>query len=229
MTSIRSHLLLALFAFIAFVATSSGQEKPEKPKKTGASFTAIALSTLPYEHLYYRNGREFIEIEWRNGRKTRPYSLSKAKALEVYIDHNDPKKPYLLVGQAALVPGTQKMLYFFGERGKQREGQLPLSSYGIDDSESAFPDGSFRFINFIRVPLEIEFTKKRFLVKPGKPTVKKLNLSKAGAFTPFVVSDTEGKVLGGTRLFSHATSRKMVLIFPPKKGKKRLDIRYFSD
>ena len=229
MTSIRSHLLLALFAFIAFVATSSAQEKPEKPKKTGASFTAIALSSLPYEHLYYRNGREFIEIEWRNGRRSKPFSLSRAKALEVYIDHNEPKNPYLLVGKAAWVPGTQKMLYFFGERGKQREGQLPLGLYGIDDSETTFPESSFRFINFIRVPLLIDFNKKRFLVKPGKPTVKKLNLTKDGAFIPFVVSDSEGQVLGGTRLFGHALNRKMVLIFPPKKGKKRLDIRCFSD
>lgn len=229
MTSIRSHLLLALFACIAFVATSSGQEKPKKQKNTGPFFTAIALSSLSYEHLYYRNGREFIEIELRNGRKSKPYSLSKAKALEVYIDHNDPENPYLLVGKAALVPGTQKMLYFFGERGRQREGQLPLRLFGLDDSETAFPEGSFRFINFIRMPLEIEFNQKRFLVKPGKPTVKKLNLPKDGAFTPFVVRDTEGKVLGGTRLFGHARSRKMVLIFPPKQGKKRLDIRYFSD
>ena len=226
MTSIRSHLLLTLIAFIAFVGTSSGQEKP---KKTGPAFTAIALSSLPYEHLYYKNGKEFIEIEWRNGRKSTPYSLSKAKAFEVYIEHDDPENPYLLVGKAPLVPRTQKMLYFFRERGKKREGQLPLSLYGLDDSQSAFPDSSFRFINFIRVPLEIEFNKKRFVVKPGKPTVKKLNLSKAGAFTPFVVRDSKGKVLGGTRLFSHATNRKMVLIFPPKKGSKRLDIRYISD
>lgn len=226
MTSIRSHLLLVLFAFILFIGTSSAQEKP---KKTGPAFTAIALSSLPYEHLYYRNGKKFIEIEWRNGRKSKPYSLSKAKAFEVYIEHDDPETPYLLVGKASLVPGTQKLLYFFRERGRKKEGQLPLSLYGIDDSQSAFPDSSFRFINFIRVPLEIEFNKKRFLVKPGKPTVKKLNLSKAGGFTPFVVRDTKGKVLGGTRLFSHASNRKTVLIFPPKKGKKRLDIRYFSD
>ena len=226
MTSLRSHLLLALIAFIALVGTSSGQQKP---KKAGPAFTAIALSILPYEHLYYRNGKEFIEIEWRNGRKTRPYSLSKAKAFEVYIKHSDPENPYLLVGKASLVPNTQKMLYFFGKSGSKKVGDLPLRLFGIDDSETAFPDSSFRFINFIKVPLEIEFNKKRFLVKPGKPTVKKLHLSKAGAFTPFVVRDSKGKVLGGTRLFSHATNRKMVLISPPKKGSKRLDIRYISD
>jgi hypothetical protein len=66
-------------------------------------------------------------------------------------------------------------------------------------------------------------------MKPGASMVRKLNLTEAGSFTPFLVKDGEGKVLGGTRLFSHAASRKMVLIFPPKKGQKRLDIRYFSD
>ena len=51
----------------------------------------------------------------------------------------------------------------------------------------------------------------------------------AGGFTSFIVKDIEERALGGTRLFSHAASREMVLIFPPKKGQKRLDIRYFSD
>jgi hypothetical protein len=51
----------------------------------------------------------------------------------------------------------------------------------------------------------------------------------AGGFTSFIVKDMEERTLGGTRLFSHATSREMVLVFPPKKGQKRLDIRYFSD
>jgi hypothetical protein len=54
-------------------------------------------------------------------------------------------------------------------------------------------------------------------------------LTEAGGFTPFIVKGIEERTLGGTRLFSHAASREMVLIFPPKKGKIRLDIRCFSD
>ena len=203
-------------------------EQEEEPK--GIVFTAISLSNLPYESIYYRNGEDFIKIEWRNGSRSKPYSLSKAKLLEVFIDHDDPENPYRLVGRAALVAGTQTMLYFFGENGSKKEGALPVSLYGIDDSESAFPESSYRFINFVKVPLVVYFDKKkRFLIKPGKPVVHKLNLSKGGEFTPFVLRDTKGKVLGGTRLFSHATNREMVLIFPPKKGSKRMDIRFFSD
>jgi len=54
-------------------------------------------------------------------------------------------------------------------------------------------------------------------------------LTEAGGFNPFIVKDIEERTLGGTRLFSNAASREMVLIFSPKKGQKRLDIRYFSD
>jgi len=203
-------------------------EQEKEPK--GIVFTAISLSNLPYENIYYRNGEDFIKIEWRNGRRSKPYSLSKAKLLEVFIDHDDPEKPYLLIGRAALVAGTQTMLYFFGENGSKKEGALPVTLYGIDDSQTIFPDSSYRFINFVKVPLVVDFDKKkRFLIKPGKPIVHKLKLSKGGEFTPFLLRNTKGKVLGGTRLFSHATNREMVLIFPPKKGSKRMDIRFFSD
>lgn len=217
------------WASVSFAQEADPEVAQEEDKEMRVSFTAIALTQIPYEKVYYRNGEDFIEIKWRNGMRTFPYPLSKAKAFEVFIEHNDPENPYKLVGKAPLVAGTNKMLYFFAENGAEQEGKLPIRLYGIDDSESAFPESSYRFINFIGMPLVIDFNKKRFLVKPNKPTVKKVNLSKLGAFTPFVVRDTKGKILGGTRLFSHATNREMVLIFRPKKGSKRLDIRYFSD
>ena len=232
----RTLACLLILVSISLIGLSNAQEQKKQQGEQqgeevkGTSFTAISLSSLPYENIYYRKGKEFIKIEWRNGRRSIAYALDEAKPFEVFTDHEDPKNPYLLIGKASLVSGTRKMLYFFRENGSAKEGALPLSLYGIDDSETIFPDSSYRFINFVNVPLVVDFDqKKRFLIKPGKPIVHKLNLSKAGAFTPFVLRDTKGKVLGGTRLFSHATNREMVLIFPPKKGKKRMDIRFFSD
>jgi hypothetical protein len=212
---------------LCYAQEGPGGDQP-KPYK-GKAFTAIALSEIPYENLYYRNGTKFIEIIWKKGRRSDPYPLSEATSLELFIDHDDPKKPYLLVGKASLVPGTKKMLYFVGQNSSDKEGQLPLKLYGIDDSLTAFPDSSYRFINFAPVPLVVDFNKKRFAVKPGQPKVQKVSLSEAGEFTPFVVRTSKGKVLGGTRLFSHASNREMVLIFPPKKDSKRMDIRFFSD
>ena len=234
MTSIRPRLLLALFASMIFASTSSAQEEEEQKEVMGPAFTAIALGRLPYEKIYYRKGEELISIELFRNSRSDPYSLDRSSEyLELYTDHQDTEQDaeneYKLIGKAPLVQGTKKMLYFLRSQSVGKEGALAVALFGIDDSQEKFPKSSYRFINFVNAPLVIDFNRKRFLVKPGKPTVKKLNLSKAGAFTPFVVRSSKGKILSGTRLFSDAGSREMVLIFPPKKDSKRMDIRFFSD
>ncbi len=229
LTHIWRPWLLAVITFLGFISTSAAQEPQNNAPPKGDTFTVIALSAIPYETIYYRKGEEFIPIELRNGMRSTPYGLAQTEFLELFIEHNDEENPYKLVGKAPLVKGTDKMLFFIGTRNATDEEVLPLALYGLDDSRSAFPNGSFRFINFISTPLVIDFHKKRFLVKPGTPVLQQLKLTQGGSFTPFVVRDTKGKILGGTRLFSHATNREMVLIFPPKKGSKRMDIRFFSD
>ena len=226
MTLYRLNTLLALFAAVFIAGTSSAKE----PNKRGRiTFTAISLSSLPYETLYYRNGKEFTPLELRKGKRSKPYALSSAEFIELYTDHEDPEQRYRLIGKAPLIPESSEILYFLKPIGSKKEGRLPVRLFGLDDSETTFPNSSFRFINFINAPLLIEFDNERFGMKPGQSKISKLDLPAAGEFTSFVVRDIEEKILGGTRLFSHAASREMVLIFPPKEGKKRLDIRYFSD
>ncbi|MGB2012037.1 MAG: hypothetical protein ACPHYF_10960, partial [Akkermansiaceae bacterium] len=217
-------------ACLGFICSAHAQEPPNNAAPKGNTFTVIALSAIPYENIYYRKGEEYVAIELRKGMRSQAYALGQGSAtMDIFTDHDDEENPYKLVGRAPLVSGTSKMLFFIGMSNSTDQKALPLVLYGLDDSRTAFPNGSFRFINFISAPLVIDFHKKRFLVKPGKPVLQKLNLSQAGSFTPFVVRDSKGKILGGTRLFSHATNREMVLVFPPKKGAKRLDIRYFPD
>lgn len=222
----RPNTLLALLAAVFIAGTSSAAE----PNKRGPiTFTVISLSSLPYETLYYRNGKKFIPIEPRKSKRSKPYALSSAEFIELYTDHEDPEQRYRLIGKAPLITESREMLYFLKEVGSQKKGRLPVRLFGLDDSDLTFPDSSFRFINFINAPLLIEFDNERFGMKAGESKISKLDLPAAGEFTSFIVKDIEERTLGGTRLFSHAASREMVLIFPPKKGKKRLDIRYFSD
>ena len=226
MAVFRLNILLALVAAVFLAGISSAKEPNIRGRVT---FTVIPLSSLPYEKLYYRNGAELIQLEVRKGRRSEPYALNADDFFELYTDHTDPEERYRLICRAPFVAGTRKMLYFLRKTGSSRPGALPVALFGVDDSELTFPDSSFRFINFINAPLGIEFNKKRFGIKPGQSTVRKLELPEEGSFNPFIVKDMNGKILGGTRLFSHASNREMVLIFPPQQGKKRLDIRYFSD
>ena len=226
MTLYKFNTSLALLAAFFLIGTLSAEE----PNKGGrVTFTAISLSSLPYENLYYRNGKDFTQIELRKSKRSKPYALSSAEFIELYTDNEDPEQRYRLIGKAPLITGSIEMLYFLKEVGSKDTGGLPVALFGLDDSESTFPDSSFRFINFINAPLLIEFDDERFGMRAGQSKISKLDLPAGGEFTSFIVRDIEERILGGTRLFSHATSREMVLIFPAKKGKKRLDIRYFSD
>ena len=219
-------VLCVLLPLLVFVSSSSAEDQN---KTVSVTFSVIPLSSMPYAKMYYRDGEEVKKLEMRKGRRSAPHKLSPSEFLELYTDHPDPEQQYRLIGKAPVIAGTNKILFFFWENEARKPKALPIRLYGIDDSTSTFPDGSFRFVNFINAPLVIEFNKKRFGLEARQSVVRKLNLPEEGEFTPFVVKDREGYLLGGTRLFSHASSRELVLIFPPKKGKKRLDIRYFSD
>lgn len=187
-------------------------------------FTLVALSSLPYEKIYYKKGEKMEEIQLRNSRRSDSYVFRGEGPLQLFIDDSEQK--FKLVGQAKPVVGANQVLYFLRA---SLQAKLPISIFGIDDSRSQFSAGSYRFINFINQNLTIEFDKKKFNLRPRASQVQRVNLSKEGSFTPFIVRDAQGKLLGGTRLFSHASNREMVVILPPKEGKRRLDIRYFSD
>ena len=208
------------------VASAQSQSSAASDKRT---FSLIALSELPYKNLYYRSSKGFVPIELRKRRRSDAYPLSAVEFLELYTDHSDPEQQYRLIGQGKLVKQSKRMLFFLKNIGGQHRGRLPVLVLGLDDSHNTFPNSSFRFINFISKPLVIEFNRERFQMQPGESKISKLDLPAGGDFTPFVVKDTEGKRLAGTRLFSHAKGREMVLLFPPKEGKKRLNIEFFSD
>ena len=191
------------------------------------SLSFITLNEITVSPLYIKTGKKMEPLLLRNNRKSLPHKVSGLSALQLFTDNPSREKdapPYFLLGEAKLVSGTSTMLYFLRETPEKK-----IQAFGIDDSRSKFPKSSYRFINFINAPIVVEFNKKKIGLKPRQDKVMKLNLSEKGEFTPFIVYDKDGELLGGSRLFSHANNREMVLFFPPKKGKKRLDLRFFSD
>lgn len=193
------------------------------------TFSVITLSDLPYENLYFRSGKDAVKIDIRNSRRSKPQLVKAAEFFQVYTDSDIPEERYKLVGKGKFPLGASKALFFLRKSTSSEKTDLPIELFGIDDSTAKFPKGSFRFANFMEAQLNIYIGKEAFRIRPKEFKVQKISLSKDGEFTPFLVKDLNGDTLGGTRLFSHASNREMVLVFPPAKGKKRLDIRYFSD
>lgn len=215
--------LLALFFVSPMAVAEQGIED------RGGTFTMIAPSGLPYQKLYYRAGKEYIPIQLRERRRSEPYPISSAEFIELYTDHSNPEVPYRLIGKGKLVPKSNEILFFLINVGSAKNGRLPVLVLGLDDSKTAFPDSSFRFINFINTPLLVEFDHQEFHMKPGQSKISKLDLPAEGDFTPFTVKNLEGKRMAGTRLFSHAQGRELVLMFSPEEGRRRINIQYYSD
>lgn len=235
-------ILCVLWFPVASLAQDVGKEDDERveaiikkePERPKVSFTTIALTDLPFENLYYRDGNKAKLIAVTSNRRSTPLPLPKSETpfFELYTDPVDPEAEdaqYQMVGRAPLITGTKSMLFFLRENASTKVDALPIEIFGVDDSRTKFKESTFRFFNFMSSPLLVEFDRNKFVVTPKSSIIKRLNLSKEGAFTPFILRNMKGETVGGTRLFSHASNREMVLIFPPKKGRKRLDIRYFSD
>ena len=221
--------LLQVFLCVAFLFHLTLANGQQQAPHSGGKFTLIDISELPYRTLYYRNGAEYIRVELEEGGRSIAYSIAATEFLELYTDHTDPEEKFLLIGKAPLVAGSSEMLYFLKHMGSENQRGLPVALLGLDDSRAMFPNSSFRFINFINEPLLIEFDKERFGMQPGQSKISKLDLPAEGAFTPFMIRNTDNKRLGGTQLFSSSDSREMVLIFPSKPGSRRLDIRFYTD
>ena len=220
---------IAVFTILSSFLFAERTSAQVKKKTAGVSFSAIALSNIPEESLYVRDGKKFLPLEVGKSKRSIPYKFIHAKSFEIYTENDDPEIPYKLVGEAPFKAGAKVMLYFLRQADPKDTDTLPITVFGVDDSSSKFPKSSFRFINFTKIPLVVEFNKKKVLMQPHDTEIAKLTMNKAGAWMPFIVKNRQGKIFGGTRLFSHSENREMVLIFPPKKGSKRLDIRFFSD
>lgn len=219
----------AIFTILSSFLLTEITVAQAKKKTTEVSFSTIALSNLPEENLYVRDGKKFLPLEIGKSKRSKPYKFIHAKSFEIYTENDDPEIPYKLMGKAPFKAGAKVMLYFLRLNDPKDLDALAITVFGVDDSRTKFPKSSFRFINFTNIPLVVEFNKKKTLMAPNSNNIAKLTMTKAGAWTPFIVKNRQGKIFGGTRLFSHSENREMVLIFPPKKGSKRLDIRFFSD
>ena len=192
-------------------------------------FSCVVWKDLPYPELLYRQGKEFLPLELPPRQRSQMYLHKDQEAFELYIakDLPDGKPGHELVGKAVLRPGTGRMLFMIQEAADKTG--LPLTVYGLDDSLSEFPMGSFRFLNFTKIPLEVEIAGVTDNLPPQRNKVITPEIPKLGGFLPFVIRDVKGNIGFQTRLFGQPRGRKMVIIVPPKKESENLSVLFLPE
>jgi hypothetical protein len=192
-------------------------------------FSCVIWKDLPYPELLYRQGEEFLPLELLPRQRSQMYPLKGQEALELYVvsDKPDGKPGHELVGKAALRPGTGRMLFMIQE--SAHKAGLPLAVYGLDDSLKEFPMGSFRFLNFTKIPLQVEIAGVTDTLPPQRDKVVTPDIPKLGGFLPFFIRDAKGNIGFQTRLFGQPRGRKMVIIVPPKNENENLAVLFLPE
>lgn len=201
------------------------QAQSPKGQVSGGEFSLVAWATLPYEQLYYRNGRTMSELKIKPGRRSKSYPLSGGELRIFTMEKNsEGEDKYKLVGRASMLEGAKKVLFVVVAN--KRASGLPLAMFGINDSLDVFPVGSFRFMNFTSAPMEAHFNGETFRLKPGKTRVVASKKKSGGGLLPFYIRTMDGVMLYETRLLGQPSGREIVFITPPTNDSGRVNVKF---
>lgn len=211
-----------LWTIFPALAGAQASDAPSSMK-----FSCVVWKDLPYPGIFYRQKDKFLPLTLTARQRSETYPLEGQEALELYIvakDRPNGQPGHELVGKAALPQGSKQLLFMIQEA--PDGAKLPLRIFGMDDSLDAFPAGSFRFLNFTNLPLEVDFGGSSHKLPPEAVKVARPAIPELGGFLPFVVRDVAGNIGFQTRLFGQPRGRKMVMIVPPAKQAEKLSVLF---
>jgi len=222
---IRNRVRFLLAACALLLATYPAPLHAQASGKPIGEFCCVVLDPLPMTAVFYRDGKNYLPLEFSPGSRSQRYPLKEAGPLELYEKAvgKDGELIYKLVGKAPLVAGARRMLFLVDH--VANPSGLPLRLYGVNDALDVFPPGTIRFFNFSTAALQVKFGEQVSKLPAGEISVVKSNVSENGGFIPFLIGDPKGEVVFETRLFSQPTGRDMVFIGAPAQPGGRVPVK----
>ena len=218
--------MIVLTAATSTLRAEDGAAQPP----AAIEFACAAWQELPYEKLFYREGKKFHPLELVPGNYSKLHPLKGAYTLELLIRKEGKEEKdepfYELVGLAPLVKGTDRMLFLI-DASVDFHG-LPLQLHGLDDSLDTFPSGAVRFINFTPNPLQVAFGEVTEVLPPGAVRIVKSQVPEEGGLVPFYLKNPEDETVYENRLFGQPAERQTVAIHPPSGEGTRLSLKFLS-
>lgn len=204
--------ILFIWGFLMFVIFPALSRAQTVTEKSGVEFSCLVWDPLPMPEIFYLDGNDYMPLAFSLGNRSQPYPLKQATAFELYVKDagEEGGTSYKLVGKAPLAAGSRQMLLVIIPA--MGTGALPLRLMAVDDSMEAFPPGSFKFLNFSKDALQVKFGGRITGMPPGEIRIVKANIPEKGGFMPFMIGDSQGKIVFETRLFGQPAGREMVFI-----------------
>lgn len=203
-----------------------GQDANSKPKPQNIKFSCVVWKNLSLNELYYQQGKEYLPLEPKRGFRSKLYPLKGETALKLFKKeiNSEGENVYELVGGANIMEGASEMLFLIEEVPGKRG--LPLRVFGIKDSRSDFPPGTYRFVNFTQTNIRAQFGGGNHRIAPRGITEVQPQIPENGGLIPIrMISKKE--VIFETRLFSQPNGREMIFIYP-STGARPVSVKFLS-
>jgi len=156
MRKLRCILLLFAGFLLCGHVHAQGQEK-----KQGIQFSCMLWSGPLPEKIYYQDGEDYREVIPFTSSRSLPHQLEKSTQFRLFtmseVEGEDEEPVYTLVGQTALLPGVQRILFILFPTKDDASEALEIRIMALDDTLNGFPPGSFRFVNFSGSDLLVKF------------------------------------------------------------------------
>ena len=196
----------------------------DQVKKRGVQFSCMLWEGPLPEKIYYQDGEEYREVQPYTTSRSLPHQLEKSTQFRLFtmeeVEKGNGKEPelvYTLVGQAALLPGVQRILFILFPTVDESSKALNIRIMALDDTLKGFPPGSFRFVNFSGSDLIVKFAGILKKIPAQQITIMESKIGKLGGLVPFLLGNNEGKKIFETRLFAQASGREIVFIGKAKE------------
>ena len=223
---------LIRFSLVALLVTATGHSTwAQEPVARAVNFTCVTWDSLPDEEVFFRKGSVYERVQIGFKRRSKIQDLAPgSEFFELFrkVVSADGNVDYQLIGRTANVSGTDRALFFiqlFAESGQPSR----LGLFGIDDSLSTFPVGSFRFFNATGENLQVLLNRSKAQVPAQGMTVVQPELPAAGGFMPVYIGDADANVIYESRFFAQPRGRKLVIIRPPEESGRRIRLRFLSE
>lgn len=228
MRSIFYALLVFVFPLVFWGVGNAAAQGAAGKKDGKLRFSCLYWDGLPAEDLYYRERESYRKLEFKQGSRSKSFSLVGTPVFELYrkvLEPEEGKPPYELLTRTPL-PKSKRVLFVvipFDVKGAVR-----YKVVAMDDSLQAFPRGAFRFANFSSEALFVKCGDTVKKIPSNQTTVIRQKNKPNGGFVPFLIGNTKGKTIFGTRIFGQPSGRELVFISPPEKKGGMPRVKFIS-
>lgn len=203
-------------------AESSGE------RRSTYKISCLYWEGKPTEALYYREGEHFRRLGFKQAQRSKGVDLSGMSNFELYREAAQPtpgKPPYELLSQCT-IPDAADILFVVIPY--ERKGALLYHVHAMDDTLASFPRGSFRFVNYTTDRIQVKCGAQTQQIAPlGLWSLSSID-SPNGGFVPFILGDSDGAIIYGTRIFGQPSGRELVFIIPPSQEGGTPRVKFIS-